>query len=122
MDKIRATLFALSLLLLAAPAGAEDPDILAPFRFTGPAKELSPVERQRALTYRSEVDRQQRDLEQDELRGRLDPLDRRRLLDTRGELGRMNNVLVPPPAAAGTSNSGSRTLPSLSGRSPLLAP
>jgi len=108
------------LLLATAPAGAEDPDILAPFRYQGPVKELTPAEQQRALSYRSEVDRQQRELEQDELRGRLDPLDRRRLLDTRGELGRMNNVLVPPPTS--TSPSGSRPLPSLSGRSPLLAP
>jgi hypothetical protein len=120
MSKIRATLLALSLLLLAAPAGAEDPNVLAPFRFTGPAKELNPVERQRALTYRNDLDHQERGLEQDELRGRLDPLDRRRLLDTRGELGRMNNVLVPPPPA-GLGTSGSRPLPSLS-RSPLLAP
>ncbi len=118
---MRATLIALSLLLLGAPAGADDPDVLAPFRFTGPAKELTPVERQRALTYRNQLENQRRGLEQDDLRGRLDSVDRRRLLDTRGELGRMNNVLVPPPAA-GVGASGSRTLPSLSGRSPLLAP
>lgn len=121
MRTIPASLIALLLLLAAAtPAGAEDPDILAPFRFRGPAKELTPAEQQRALSYRSEVERQQRELEQDEQRGKLDPLDRRRLLDTRDELGRMNTILVPP--ATSPSPSGSRPLPSLSGRSPLLAP
>ena len=118
---IRVSLIVLALVLLAAPGHAEDPDILAPYRFTGPVKELTPVERQRALVYRNELENQQRGLEQDDLRGQLDPLDRRRLLDTRGELGRMNKVLVPP-ATTGAGASGSRTLPSLSGRSPLLAP
>jgi hypothetical protein len=117
MGIVRATLIGLSLLLLPAlPARAEDPDILAPFRFRDPAKELTPVERQRAIVYRSELDNQQRNLEQDELRGQLDPLDRRRLSDTRGELGRMNNVLMPPPAT-GVGASGGHTLPSLSGGS-----
>jgi hypothetical protein len=118
---IRATLIALSLLLLVVQARAEDPDVLAPFRFTGPAKELTPVERQRALDYRSQVETQRRNLDLDDQRGRLGPLGRRDLLDTRDELGRMNNVLAPPPAT-GVGSSGSRTLPSLSGRSPLLAP
>ena len=111
----------ITLLLLTATARAEDPDVLAPFRFTGPAKELTPVEQQRARAYRSELQNQLRDLDQDDMRGRLDPVERRRLLDTRGELGRMNKVLVPPPSM-GTGASGSRTLPSLSGGSPLLAP
>jgi hypothetical protein len=120
MRTIGVSLIGLVVLLSAAAAQADDPDVLAPFRFRGPAKELTPVEKQRALTYHGELDHQERGLEQDELRGRLDPLDRRRLLDTRGELGRMNNVLVPPPPA-GLGTSGSRPLPSLS-RSPLLAP
>jgi 4-cresol dehydrogenase (hydroxylating) len=46
--------------------------------------------------------------------------ERRRLLDTRGELGRMNGVLTPEQSG-GLGISGSRTLPSLSGGSPLLA-
>jgi hypothetical protein len=118
---VRALLVALALGLPAMPAHGEDPDILAPYRFTGPFKELTPVERQRALVYRNELQSQQHGLEQDDLQGQLDPLDRRRLLDTRSELGRMNKVLLPP-ASTGTGASGSRTLPSLSGRSPLLAP
>jgi hypothetical protein len=118
---IRASLIALALLLLAAPAQAEDPDVIAPFRFTGPAKELTPLERQQALDYRSLLQNQLRELDQDEARGRLDPLDRRRLLDSRGELGRMDGVLKPQPSD-GLGISGNRPLPSLSGRIPLLAP
>lgn len=121
MVRILALSAAVAYLLLAAAAQAEDRNAIAPFRFTGAAKELTPVERQRALSYRSELQSQLRGLDQDALRGRLDPLDRRRLLDTRRELGRMNNVLVPP-RSTGLGASGSRTLPSLSGRSPLLAP
>ena len=110
----------LALLLLTATARAEDRDVLAPFRFTGPAKELTPAEQQRALDYRSQLKNQLRELDQNELRGRLDPIERRRLLDTRGELGRMNGVLTPKQSG-GLGISGSRTLPSLSGGSPLLA-
>jgi hypothetical protein len=112
---------AVLVLLLAAPAWAEDRNAIATFRFNPQLKDLTPVERQRALVYRNELQDQQRVLDQDDLRGRLDPLGRRRLLDTRDELGRVNGVLVPPPPA-GLGVSGSRPLPSLSGRSPLLAP
>jgi hypothetical protein len=108
------------LLLTTAAAHADDPGVLAPFRFTGPTKELTPVEQQRALAYRSELRSQLRGLDQDDSSGRLDPLDRRRLLDTRGELGRMDGVLAPKPSG-GLGISGSQPLPSLSGGSPLLA-
>jgi len=121
MGTIKTLLIAVSLLLVAAPARAGDPDVLAPFRFSGAAKELTPVERQRALAYRNELQSQQRGLDQDDMRGRLDPLARRRLLDTRGELGRVDGVLAPKPSG-GLGISGSRPLPSLSGGSPLLAP
>ena len=121
MEMIRASLIALALLLLAAPARAEDPDVIAPYRFTDPAKELTPLERQQALDYRNQLQNQLRELDQDEARGRLDPLDRRRLLDSRGELGRMDGVLKPQPSG-GLGISGNRTLPSLSGGIPLLAP
>lgn len=118
---IGASLIALLLMLPGASARAEDRDVIAPFRFTGPVKELTPVERQRALIYQNELETQRRGLDLDDQRGRLDPLDRRQLLDTRGELGRMNKILIPPPVT-GVGASGGRTLPSLSGRSPLLAP
>lgn len=118
MVRIMASL--LALLLLTATARAEDPDVLAPFRFTGPPKELTPAEQQRAFDYRSQLENQLRELDQNELRGRLDPVERRRLLDTRGELGRMNGVLTPDQSG-GLGISGGRTLPSLSGGSPLHA-
>jgi hypothetical protein len=111
----------LTLLPLAAPAQAGDPDIVAPYRFSGPEKELMPVERQGALSYHNELQSQLRELNQDDLRGRLDPVERRRLLDTRGELGRMDGVLAPKPSG-GLGISGTRTLPSQSGGIPLLAP
>ena len=107
--------------LLGAAAQAEDRNAIASFRFDMPVNDLTPLERQRALIYRGELQGQLRLLDQDDLRGRLDPLDRRLLLDTRGELGRMNKVLLPQPSI-GAGASGSRTLPSLSGRSLLLAP
>ena len=115
-----ARLIALALLLLAVPAQAGDPDVVAPFRFKGPAKQLTPAERQRALAYRGELQSQLRVLDHDELRGRLDPLGRRLLLDTRGELGRMDGVVAPKPSGD-RGISGNRTLPSLSGRIPLFA-
>jgi hypothetical protein len=117
---IKASLVALALLLMVAPTRAEDRNVVAPFRFTGPTKELTPLEQQRALTYRSQLQNQLRELDQGEARGQLDPLARRRLLDTRGELGRMDGVLTPKPSG-GLGISGGRTLPSLSGGSPLLA-
>jgi hypothetical protein len=120
MGMTRALAMALTVLLLPTVAQAEDPDVIAPFRFTGPAKELTPVERQRALAYQNDLERQLYDLDQDEQRGRLDPVDRRLLLDTRSEVGRMKTLLLPLPAA-GTGVSGSRPLPSLSGGSPLLS-
>ena len=118
---IGASLLALALLLPAAAAPAGEPDVVAPFRFSGPAKELTPVERQRALDYHTQLQNQLRTLDQDDMRGRLDPLERRRLQDTRSEVGRMNGVLSPAPSG-GLGISGSRPLPSLSGRIPLLAP
>jgi hypothetical protein len=114
-------LLAILAILVATNAWAEDRNVIAAFRFDMPVKDLTPVERQRALAYRGELQSQLRVLDHDALRGRLDPLGRRLLLDTRGELGRMDDILLPQPSIrAGAS--GSRMLPSLSGRSPLLAP
>jgi hypothetical protein len=125
MGTTRAFAITLAILSLSTVAQAVDPDtedrnVIAPFRFTGPAKELTPVDRQRALAYQNDLERQLYDLDQDEQRGRLDPVDRRLLLDTRSEVGRMKTLLLPLPAA-GTGVSGSRPLPSLSGGSPLLS-
>jgi hypothetical protein len=104
----------LGLLFPTAVARAEDRNAIAGFRFDVPNEELTPLERQRALIYRGELQDQLRVLDQQEQRGRLSPLDRRLLLDTRGEAERINNLLLPLPAT-GTGVSGSRALPSLSG-------
>ena len=104
----------LGLLFSTAVARAEDRNVIAGFRFDVPSDELTPLERQRALIYRGELQDQLRVLDQQEQRGRLSPLDRRLLLDTRGETERINNLLLPQPAT-GTGVSGSRALPSLSG-------
>jgi len=114
-------LSAILAILVATNAWAEDRNAIAAFRFDMPVKDLTPVDRQRALAYRGELQSQLRVLDHDDLLGRLDPLGRRLLLDTRTELGRMDDVLLPQPST-GAGASGSRMLPSLSGRSPLLAP
>jgi hypothetical protein len=109
----RILLVTLALAAAAAPVRAEDAEVVTPFRFTGPLKELTPMERQRALVYRNQLQQQLRDLEQSDLRGGLDPLHRRRLLDTRDELARVNKFLLLPPPSAGGAAPRSRTLPSL---------
>jgi len=81
-----------------AGARAEDPDVLAPYRFNPAPKEMTPLDRQRAEAYRQQVQKQLKDLELDEARGLLRPADRRDLLDTRTEANRMNRVTSPPSA------------------------
>jgi hypothetical protein len=97
----------------AAPVRADDATMVTPFRFTGPMKELTRMDRERALVYRNQLEQDLRDLEQSDQRGRLDPLGRRRLSETRGELNRVNKLLLLPPPAAGGAAPGNRTLPSL---------
>lgn len=101
-----------ALLLLAAPAAAENRDDFAPFRFRTPPEDLSPVERGRAIIYRNQLQRQQRDLERDADRGRLDPVERRRLLENQTELDRMNEV-VRTPAPSTLRLPAGRSLPSV---------
>lgn len=110
----RAVLMALASVVAATPARAQDAEVVAPFRFTGPAVVLTPMEQQRMLVYRSQLENQLRDLEQRDLSGRLNSLDRRRLSDTHDELGRINNLLLPR-SSTGAGDSGNRTLPSLRG-------
>ena len=87
-----AMLLAVAVLALSAAARAEDPDILAPYRFNPAPKEMTPLDKQRALDYRQQVQTQLKDLERKEARGRLSPLARRDLLDTRSEAERMDRV------------------------------
>lgn len=103
---------ALGLALLGSAATAENRNDLAPYRFRAPAEELNAVERDRAIMYRNDLQRQQFLLDRDEAAGRLDPLERRQKLDTGTELNRMNEVVrrqrsAPMPLPAG------RALPSL---------
>jgi len=115
---VRIALVAIALALAAAPVRADDAEAVTPFRFSGPLKELTPMDRQRALVYRNQLENQLRALEQSDQRGRLDPLGRRRLSETRGELNRVDKLLLLPPPSAGGAAPGSRTLPSLR-RSPI---
>jgi hypothetical protein len=101
-----------ALLLLAAPAAAENRDDVAPFRFRTSPEDLSAVERQRAIIYRNQLQRQQRNLEIDDARGRLGPVERRRLLETQTELDRMNDV-VRTPAPPTLRLPPARSLPSI---------
>ena len=114
MWRFTASLLAVSLLVTAGTASAEEPSVVAPFRFTGPTKELSPMDRARALSYRTQLQDQLRTLDQKDLGGRLDPLARRRLLDTRGELGRINGLVGGSSRPSDLGSTGSKPLPSLS--------
>jgi hypothetical protein len=87
--------FAIALLLLAvgAEARAEEPSLLKPYLYTPPQPVTSPLEQQKALIYRSQVQDQLKRLERGGTRGELDSFNQRLLLDTRSELQKMNGVL-----------------------------
>jgi hypothetical protein len=107
-----ATAALLTLVLLGSGAKAENRNDLAPYRFRAPAEDLNPVERDRAIIYRNDLQRQQFQLDRDAAAGHLGPLERRDKLDTDTELNRMNNVVrgqrsAPMPLPAG------RSLPSI---------
>src|SRR5215471_19353520 len=128
MRIILAAFMAIALPSVAAVAGGEDhnnqvvppnedsdliltPNVLAPDRFDPPPQHPSPVDQQRALEYRTQVQRQLKDLQHDQDLGRLGPLGQRRLLDTRTESGRMDQVTGPRPV--GAAPFGSPLLPSM---------
>ena len=112
MVRRAAWLLALACALLPAGAVAEERNVLAPYRFRAPAEELGAVERERALLYRNQLQRQQLDFDRADARDRLDPLDRHRRLATQTELGRMNGV-VRAPQPLPLPIPGARPLPSL---------
>lgn len=94
--RMRAILVLALLLAGAAAAEAGDRNVLAPYRFEPAPQTLSPVEQQRALDYRNQVQSQLRELEQERRGGVLrSPRAERRLMDTRSELGRINRILEP---------------------------
>jgi len=103
---------ACALLLFASAAAAENRNDLAPYRFRAPAEDLGAVEQERAIIYRNQLQRQQRTLQRDDAFGRLDPMERRRLLETQTELDRMNEI-VRNPAPAPLRLPATRSLPSI---------
>jgi hypothetical protein len=103
---------AVVLALLGSAAKAENPNDLAPYRFRAPTEDLNAVERDRAITYRNQLQQQQFQLDRKDAAGRLDPLDRRLKLDNQTELNRMNDVVRsqrPTPMQL----PGARSLPSM---------
>ena len=102
----------LTLVLLGSTATAENRNDLAPYRFRAPAEDLNAVDRDRALMYRNDLQRQQFELDRDDAAGRLDPLERRQKFDTGAELNRMNKVLGGQRSAP-TALPAGRSLPSI---------
>ena len=71
------------------------------------------ADRARADSYRSQLQRQQLDLDRTDALGRLDPVERRSRLETQTELNRMNDLLrAPEPLPLRLP--ATRALPSLS--------
>ena len=87
---------ALHVLPQGVAAQVTDPNALAPYRFQPPPQSLSPIEQQKALVYRSQIQNQLRQLEQQRQppKGARDPL---LLPQTRSELDRMNGVVQQKP-------------------------
>lgn len=96
----RIALAAAAGLLLAATAARADnpalqgPSVLAPYRFNPPTQPVSPLEEQKAQQYRFQLQRQIFDY--DRSGGPLTPLQDQQLRDSRRELDRMNQILLPP--------------------------
>lgn len=78
-----------------AQAQVTDPDVLAPYRFAPPPSTLTPLEQQKALKYRSELQNQLRQLEQQRALGGPKAVKPWQLQDTRRELDRMDGVVRP---------------------------
>jgi hypothetical protein len=110
---IRRTILSIALTCsLFTSAAAADRNILAPFRFQSPAEKLDSIDRDRAIIYRNQLQRQERELEHAQAQGRLDSLGRRQQLDTQSELDRMNEVLGSPQVSP-LQLPETRSLPSL---------
>ena len=103
------------LLALAVPAAssAQERSVLAPYRFQGPAKELTPIERERATVYRNQLQRQQLDLDRADALGRVDPVERRSGLETQTELNRMNDLVRTQQTTPTLRLPATRALPSM---------
>ena len=77
----------------AQAALAEEPNLLKPYLYQPPPTQLSPLEQQKALIYRSQVQSQLNRLESGNNRGELNAYNQRLLLNTRSEQQRVNGVL-----------------------------
>jgi hypothetical protein len=77
----------------AQAAFAEEPNLLKPYLYQPPPAQLSPLEQQKALIYRSQVQSQLNRLQSGNSRGELNGYNQRLLLNTRAEQQRINSVL-----------------------------
>lgn len=93
MSTLRLLTISVALLACSQEARATDPSILAPYRYQPAPQQLTPMEQQKALIYKNQVQNQLRTLENQDTKGQLNSFDQRLLLDTRSELFRMNGVL-----------------------------
>ena len=85
---------ALALMLFGTAAAATEPNVLAPYRYQPAPQTLSPVEQQKALAYRNQIQSQLRQLEQRRTPG-PGARDPSLLPQTRTELGRINRLVNP---------------------------
>jgi hypothetical protein len=93
---MRLFLTAMAAMLLAGAHAAlsEEPNLLKPYLYQPPPPaQLSPLEQQKALIYRSQVQSQLNRLQSGNNRGELDGYNQRLLLNTRAEQQRINGVL-----------------------------
>jgi hypothetical protein len=90
---LRCVIMAAGLFIYAEASSAADSNILAPYRFDPAPQQLTPLEQQKALIYRNQVQNQLRTLESNDTKGNLNSFDQEILRDTRSELYRMNGVL-----------------------------
>ncbi len=87
------TVMAVVLLAGTSAAQAEEPNLLKPYLYQPPPAQLSPLEQQKALIYRSQVQSQLNRLQTGNNRGELNGYNQRLLLNTRAEQQRIDGVL-----------------------------
>lgn len=92
---MRLSMIVMAVVLLAgAPAAlAEEPSLLKPYLYQPAPAQLSPLEQQKALIYRSQVQSQLNRLQSGNSRGELNGYNQRLLLNTRAEQQRIGGVL-----------------------------
>ncbi|MFM9844522.1 MAG: hypothetical protein ACKVOI_16295 [Dongiaceae bacterium] len=91
--RLSTTVMAVVLLAGAQAALAEEPNLLKPYLYQPPPAQLSPLEQQKALIYRSQVRSQLNRLQSANSRGELNAYNRRLLLNTRAEQQRIDGIL-----------------------------